>query len=93
MKLPVRRGNVGQKDIAIGVWVQRSNAGLVLAIPFQETPCFDLDRMDTQRFDATKIEVEPESLVAIAIYTLIGWGIVSLIRLLTGPSSSTTVVE
>ncbi|TMC63758.1 MAG: hypothetical protein E6J16_08290 [Chloroflexota bacterium] len=37
--------------------------------------------------------LEPESLVAIAIYTLIGWGIVSLIRLLTGPSSSTTVVE
>src|SRR5438552_12957648 len=37
--------------------------------------------------------LEPESLVAIAIYTLIGWGIVSLIRLLTGPPSSTTVVE
>jgi hypothetical protein len=37
--------------------------------------------------------LEPESLVAIAIYTLIGWGIVSLIRLLTGPSSGTTVVE
>jgi multisubunit Na+/H+ antiporter MnhF subunit len=37
--------------------------------------------------------LEPESLVAIAIYTLIGWGVVSLIRLLTGPSSSTTVVE
>lgn len=36
---------------------------------------------------------EPESLVAIAIYSLIGWGIVSLIRLMTGPSSSTTVVE
>jgi len=38
--------------------------------------------------------LEPESLVAIAIYALIGWGIVSLIRLMTGPSSSsTTVVE
>src|SRR5438552_18557709 len=37
--------------------------------------------------------LEPESPVAIAIYTLIGWGIVSLIRLLTGPPSSTTVVE
>ena len=37
--------------------------------------------------------LEPESLVAIAIYSLIGWGIVSLIRLLTGPSSGTTVVE
>src|SRR6266851_7926860 len=38
--------------------------------------------------------LEPESLVAIAIYALIGWGIVSLIRLLTGSSSSsTTVVE
>lgn len=37
--------------------------------------------------------LEPESLVAIAIYTLIGWGVVSLIRLLTGPISSTTVAE
>jgi YGGT family len=36
---------------------------------------------------------EAESLVAIAIYTLIGWGIVSLIRLLSGPSSTTTVVD
>jgi hypothetical protein len=37
--------------------------------------------------------LEPESLVAIAIYSLIGWGIVSLIRLMSGPSSGTTVVE
>ena len=37
--------------------------------------------------------LEPESLVAMAIYALIGWGIVSLIRLLNRPSSSTTVVE
>jgi multisubunit Na+/H+ antiporter MnhF subunit len=37
--------------------------------------------------------LEPESLVAIAIYSLIGWGIVSLIRLMTGPSSTTTVAE
>ena len=37
--------------------------------------------------------LEPESLVAIAIYTLIGWGIVSLIRILSRPSSRTTVVE
>ncbi len=37
--------------------------------------------------------LEPESIVAVAIYTLIGWGIVSLIRLLTTPSSSTTVAE
>jgi len=36
---------------------------------------------------------EPESLVAIAIYTLIGWGIVSLIRLMAGPRSTTTVVD
>ena len=37
--------------------------------------------------------LEPESLVAMAIYALIGWGIVSLIRLLSRPSSSTTDVE
>ncbi|HVH65227.1 MAG TPA: hypothetical protein VM674_04260 [Candidatus Acidoferrum sp.] len=37
--------------------------------------------------------LEPESLVAIAIYTLIGWGIVSLIRILSRPSSRTTVVD
>jgi hypothetical protein len=37
--------------------------------------------------------LEPESLVAIAIYSLIGWGIVSLIRLMTRPSSSTTLVD
>ena len=37
--------------------------------------------------------LEPESLVAIAIYTLIGWGIVSLIRLINRPRSTTTVVD
>jgi hypothetical protein len=37
--------------------------------------------------------LEPESLVAIAIYSLIGWGIVSAIRLMTRPRSTTTVVE
>jgi hypothetical protein len=37
--------------------------------------------------------LEPESLVAIAIYSLIGWGIVSLIRILSRPRSSTTVVD
>jgi hypothetical protein len=35
--------------------------------------------------------LEPEALVAIAIYTLVGWGLVSLIRIMTGPTSSTTV--
>src|SRR3982074_2637 len=33
---------------------------------------------------------EPESLVAIAIYSLLGWGIVSLIRILRRPGSTTT---
>jgi len=28
--------------------------------------------------------LEPESLVGIAIYSLVGWGIVSLIRMMTG---------
>jgi hypothetical protein len=37
--------------------------------------------------------LEPESLVAMAIYALIGWGIVSLIRLMSQPRSSTTVAE
>jgi uncharacterized protein YggT (Ycf19 family) len=37
--------------------------------------------------------LEPESLVAMAIYALIGWGIVSLIRLISRPRSSATVVE
>lgn len=37
--------------------------------------------------------LEPESLVAMAIFALIGWGIVSLIRLMSRPRSSTTVVE
>ena len=37
--------------------------------------------------------LEPESLVAIAIYTLIGWGIVSLIRIISRPRSTTTVVD
>jgi uncharacterized protein YggT (Ycf19 family) len=32
--------------------------------------------------------LEPESLVAIAIYSLIGWGIVSLIRMMTRASGS-----
>lgn len=36
---------------------------------------------------------EPESLVAMAIYALIGWGIVSLIRLMARPTSTTTAVE
>jgi hypothetical protein len=34
--------------------------------------------------------LEPESLVAMAIYALIGWGIVSLIRLMARPHSTTT---
>ena len=37
--------------------------------------------------------LEPESIVAILIYSLIGWGIVSLIRLMTTRSSSTTAAE
>jgi hypothetical protein len=37
--------------------------------------------------------LEPESLVAIAIYALLGWGIVSLIRLMIRPSRPTTVIE
>ena len=37
--------------------------------------------------------LEPESLVAIAIYSLIGWGIVTLIRMMTRSRSTTTVVE
>jgi len=37
--------------------------------------------------------LEPESLVAIAIYALIGWGIVSLIRLMSRPRSTTTAAE
>lgn len=32
---------------------------------------------------------EPESLVAIAVYSLIGWGIVSFIRIMSRPSRST----
>ena len=36
---------------------------------------------------------EPESIVAIIIYTLIGWGIVSLIRLLARNRTTTTVVD
>lgn len=37
--------------------------------------------------------LEPEAIVAVAIYTLIGWGLVSLIRLMTTPSSSATLPE
>ena len=37
--------------------------------------------------------LEPESLVAMAIYALIGWGIVSLIRLMSRPRSTTTAVD
>src|SRR5438309_11325126 len=36
---------------------------------------------------------EPESIVAIIIYLLIGWGVVSLIRILSRPRSTTTVVD
>jgi uncharacterized protein YggT (Ycf19 family) len=35
---------------------------------------------------------EPESLIAIIIYLLIGWGLVTLVRILSRPSGSTTVV-
>lgn len=37
--------------------------------------------------------LEPESLVAIAIYSLLGWGIVSAVRMMTRPRSTTTVTE
>jgi uncharacterized protein YggT (Ycf19 family) len=36
---------------------------------------------------------EPESIVAIIIYTLVGWGIVSLVRVLSRNRHSTTVVD
>ena len=36
--------------------------------------------------------LEPESLVALAVYTLIGWGIVSFIRIMGRPSR-TTIAE
>ncbi|MEO6797142.1 MAG: YggT family protein [Candidatus Dormibacter sp.] len=36
---------------------------------------------------------EPESVVAIIIYSLIGWGIVSLIRLMARNRTTTTVVD
>jgi hypothetical protein len=36
---------------------------------------------------------ETESLVAIVIYTLIGWGLASLIRIMTRPRSATTIVD
>ncbi len=36
---------------------------------------------------------EPESIVAIIIYTLIGWGVVSLVRLLSRNRQTTTVVD
>src|SRR5207253_9848198 len=37
--------------------------------------------------------LEPDSLAPIAIYALIGWRLVSLIRLMTRPRSTTTVVD
>ena len=37
--------------------------------------------------------LEPESIVAVIIYTLIGWGAVSLIRLLSRNRHTTTVVD
>jgi len=36
---------------------------------------------------------EPESIVAIIIYTLVGWGIVSLVRVVSRNRHSTTVVD
>jgi uncharacterized membrane protein YphA (DoxX/SURF4 family) len=36
---------------------------------------------------------EPESIVAMLIFLLIGWGIISLMRLLSRPHSTTTVVD
>ncbi|HET9849132.1 MAG TPA: hypothetical protein VFR68_11315 [Candidatus Dormibacteraeota bacterium] len=37
--------------------------------------------------------LEPESIVAALIYLLIGWGLVSLIRIVGRPSRTTTVVD
>jgi hypothetical protein len=36
---------------------------------------------------------EPESIVAALIYALIGWGVVSMIRILSRPRSNTTAVD
>ena len=47
-------------------------------------------------FNTTQVDravFEPEDIIAALIYLLIGWGIVSLIRITSRPSSSTTVVE
>jgi hypothetical protein len=35
--------------------------------------------------------LEPESLIAIAIYVLIGWGLVALIRILSTPRTRQVV--
>ena len=37
--------------------------------------------------------LEPESIVAVIIYTLVGWGIVSLLRLVSRTRHGTTVVD
>lgn len=46
-------------------------------------------------FNTTQVDravFEPECIIAALIYLLIGWGIVSLIRITSRPSSTTTVV-
>jgi hypothetical protein len=46
-------------------------------------------------FNTTQVDravFEPECIIAALIYLLIGWGIVSLIRITSRPSSRTTVV-
>lgn len=47
-------------------------------------------------FNTTQVDravFEPEDIIAALIYLLIGWGIVSLIRITSRPSARTTVVE
>src|SRR5437868_14627270 len=60
LELPVRRRDVGEEDIAVRIWMERSDANLELPVRFEEATCLDLHRMRAQGADPARIEVEAE---------------------------------
>src|SRR5439155_5745574 len=60
LELPVGRRDVGEEDVAVGIWMKRSGADLELPVRFEEAARLDLHRMGAQSADPARIQVEAE---------------------------------
>src|SRR5437868_2371870 len=58
LELPVGRRDVGEEDVAVRIWMERSDADLELPVRFEEAARLDLHRMRTQSADPARIVVD-----------------------------------